>query len=180
MTKRQIQNELTHRHISFAEYTLTLDHNDYTFSFEQKWTAGQQLEHIVKSSEPILLGLKIPLWLLGILFGKSKKASMDYKQLVQRYHEVLSKGGKSSRPFIPKTGESYGAEPLKNRLLLTISKINLKIEEISEEDLDHYRLPHPLLGKLTLREMLFFTIYHVEHHMEQTKQNLRYLTVPPR
>lgn len=24
--------------------------------------------------------------------------------------------------------------------------------------------PHPLLGKLTLREMMFFTIYHVQHH----------------
>jgi hypothetical protein len=33
-----------------------------------------------------------------------------------------------------------------------------------EEDLDYYRLPHPLLGKLTVREMLFFTVYHNYHH----------------
>jgi hypothetical protein len=25
-------------------------------------------------------------------------------------------------------------------------------------------LPHPLLGKLTLREMLYFTAYHADHH----------------
>jgi hypothetical protein len=33
-----------------------------------------------------------------------------------------------------------------------------------EEDLDRYRLPHPLLGKLTVREMLLFTVYHNYHH----------------
>jgi hypothetical protein len=27
---------------------------------------------------------------------------------------------------------------------------------------------------LTLREMLFFTIYHVEHHEELTKRNLKW------
>jgi hypothetical protein len=35
----------------------------------------------------------------------------------------------------------------------------------SEDDLDNHRLPHPLLGKLTVREMLFFTLYHIQHHM---------------
>jgi hypothetical protein len=30
-----------------------------------------------------------------------------------------------------------------------------------------YRLPHPLLGKLTVREMLFFTVYHNAHHLDQ-------------
>ena len=32
--------------------------------------------------------------------------------------------------------------------------------------LDNYLLPHPLLGKLTLREMMFFTVYHNEHHLK--------------
>ena len=30
--------------------------------------------------------------------------------------------------------------------------------------LDRYRLPHPLLGRLTVREMLLFTLYHSVHH----------------
>jgi hypothetical protein len=33
-------------------------------------------------------------------------------------------------------------------------------------------LPHPLLGKLTIREMLYFTVYHGEHHRLHTEQNL--------
>jgi len=43
---------------------------------------------------------------------------------------------------------------------------------MDEDDLDRVMLPHPLLGKLTLREMLFFTIYHVEHHLGILRQGL--------
>jgi len=32
---------------------------------------------------------------------------------------------------------------------------------------DQYQLPHPVLGKLTIREMLFFTIYHNLRHASQ-------------
>jgi hypothetical protein len=38
------------------------------------------------------------------------------------------------------------------------------LEHWTEMDLDRCRLPHPLLGKITVREMLFFTLYHYEHH----------------
>jgi hypothetical protein len=44
-------------------------------------------------------------------------------------------------------------------------KLIRKVLSYREGKLDHYILPHPLLGKLTLREMLFFTIYHNEHHL---------------
>ena len=49
----------------------------------------------------------------------------------------------------------------------------------SERALDRYRLPHPLLGRLTVREMLLFTLYHSVHHfslvstrVEQRKKGL--------
>ncbi len=34
----------------------------------------------------------------------------------------------------------------------------------TEQELDEYQLPHPLIGNLTVREMLFFTIYHSLRH----------------
>jgi hypothetical protein len=40
------------------------------------------------------------------------------------------------------------------------------IRRWDEAALDRYRLPHPLLGKLTLREMLYFTLYHLGHHAQ--------------
>jgi hypothetical protein len=38
-------------------------------------------------------------------------------------------------------------------------------------DMEIYLLPHPLLGKLTIREMLLFTIYHIEHHFVNLQAN---------
>jgi hypothetical protein len=177
MTRRQIQNELTHRNVTFAEYVLSLDKSDFTYSFEQRWTAGQQLLHIVKTTEPVLYGLKTPFFMLHFLFGKPRRAALDYLTLVNLYKNILSNGGKSPGTYMPSDVAFTQGENLKKRLLLTITRINLQLEEFSEEQLDTYRLPHPLLGKLSIREMLYFTMYHVEHHMEKTKENLRYVGV---
>jgi len=40
-------------------------------------------------------------------------------------------------------------------------------EKWNEDELDQYQLPHPILGKLTIREMLYFTIYHNLRHASQ-------------
>jgi len=45
--------------------------------------------------------------------------------------------------------------------------------DYSEQDLDELILPHPLLGKLTLREMMYFTMYHVLHHHKSIEENSR-------
>jgi hypothetical protein len=51
------------------------------------------------------------------------------------------------------------------------------LQKWPENDLDKYRLPHPLLGKLTLREMLFFTLYHNRHHMNNVQRRLDQTTM---
>ncbi len=42
----------------------------------------------------------------------------------------------------------------------------------SDRQLDQYLAPHPLLGKLTLRELCYFTIYHTGHHLDIIKVRL--------
>ena len=50
-------------------------------------------------------------------------------------------------------------------------KYTKNIDKLDEEDLDNYILPHPLIGKTTIREMLYFTIYHVQHHHKAIVDN---------
>jgi len=52
-------------------------------------------------------------------------------------------------------------------------KLCRKTMKHSEAALDKYILPHPLLGKLTLREMLYFTAYHVAHHKQLVEKGGR-------
>ena len=58
-----------------------------------------------------------------------------------------------------------------------VTRLAGAIEGWSESALDRYRLPHPLLGKLTVREMLLFTFYHHEHHANTVKRRLAGLPV---
>jgi hypothetical protein len=47
-----------------------------------------------------------------------------------------------------------------------------QLQKFQEEQFDEIMLPHPILEKITLREMLYFTIYHAEHHRNLLLKNL--------
>jgi hypothetical protein len=53
-----------------------------------------------------------------------------------------------------------------------VEELGRRVVSWSEIDLDRYRLPHPLLGKLTVREMLFFTLQHLAHHASKVEARL--------
>ena len=54
-----------------------------------------------------------------------------------------------------------------------IEDITTLLDKWSEQQLDKIIAPHPLLGKLTFREILYFTIYHAKHHQLQIKRHLK-------
>jgi len=97
--------------------------------------------------------------------------------LVERYRQRLKDGGRAPSRFLP-TQSSVDLDARVDSLQRMIRKLSLSLDHFSEEQLDRLLLPHPLLGKLTLREMLYFTIYHVQHHHHQVdthhRSNLNY------
>ncbi len=172
MTKREIQQQLQDNYFRFIKQINDLSDSDFLRSYNDKWTAGQQLDHIIKSVAPVNLALILPGFLLSIYFGKANRPSKSYEALVEKYKLKLEAGGRASSPFIPKGVSLNDREKLSKKLeALTLSLVK-RVNTFSEEKLDLLILPHPLLGKLTLREMLYFTICHVKHHEKQTMQNL--------
>lgn len=135
-----------------------------------KWSAGQQLDHLVRSVKPVNLALRMPGWLLRLLFGKPTRPSRTYDKLVERYRQKLDAGGKAPGAFVPPVVPLSGKEKLLKTYLGEEQKLLRHAGRWQEADLDGYLLPHPLLGKLTLREMLFFTVYHTGHHHRQLEQ----------
>jgi hypothetical protein len=150
-----------------------LSDQEFLRSTHGKWTAGQQLEHIVKSVRPVNLALIIPKFLLRLSFGKANRASKSYDALIEKYKLKLEQGGKSSAPFLPKQVVIHQRQKLSTKLQSLINSLSKQLDSFSEKQLDLLILPHPLLGKLTLREMLYFTLYHVEHHEKQVVENLK-------
>lgn len=172
MNKAEIQQALLENHSRFIKHIANLSDADFLLSRNGKWTAGQQLEHIIKSVRPVRLALSLPAFLLRIIFGKANRDSKSYEALVEKYKQKLLAGGQASAPFIPGIVGIEDRKNLSAKLLTLTNSLSNHISSFSEEQLDAHILPHPLLGKLTLREMLYFTIYHVAYHENQVVQNL--------
>jgi hypothetical protein len=164
LTKKEIILRLSSNHQQFIELLFTLNETDFVLCVNNKWTPGQHFEHIYLSVSPLTTALKLPQFALRLLFGKANRPSKTYETLVQKYHDKLEKGGAASGRFIPKQIAFEQREKSKRSLLTTVRQLCKAVDGYTEQALDTHILPHPLLGKLTLREMLYFTIYHVEHH----------------
>ena len=172
MERQEIITLLTEKHSSFIDYINGLTNEDFLFSPQQKWTAGQQLDHIYLSIKPLTLILSFPRLFIRLAFGKANRPGRTYEDLVKRYLNKLENGGRATRRFVPKTIVLNQKETISKALTKNTKVLCSKIEQFTEKDLDTLILPHPLLGKLTIREMLYFTVYHVGHHHEITKRNL--------
>ena len=173
MNKESIKKELSDKHNSFIDYINSLSDNDFMYtSNSAKWSAGQQLQHIYLSVRPVNIALLIPKFILHFLFGKPHQ-NRTYDELVVAYQKSLLNGGKAGPQFIPKNVSIGKKNELIDDLNQLINSLNEKIERLSEQDLDKYMLPHPLIGKISIREMLYFTIYHVQHHHKSVVENIK-------
>ncbi len=172
MNKQTILEQLEIHHAEFQHLMRSFSEADYLSAPEGKWSAGQQLDHICRSVAPVNMAFGLPLFVLGWFFGKANRPSRSYEALVAKYKTKLAEGGRVGGRFIPPTAEWTEREKLLRRLELLVAALGKKVAKVKENQLDTYILPHPLLGKLTLREMLYFTIYHVQHHQSAVLLNL--------
>lgn len=166
MNRHEIVNGLIHRHSQFIHALQAISEEETQQSINGKWSPAQQLDHIVRSVSPVRMAFSLPTLALRIKFGTSNRPSRTYEALVEKYHDKLSAGGKASGPYLP-NGNMTSVHDNAEKLHYLVQSLCKRIETFTEEQLDRFILPHPLLGKLTLREMLYFTLYHVQHHNAQ-------------
>lgn len=151
---------------SFNLFIDSLNKEGFEANPEGKWSAGQNLDHLIRAIKPLQLAYVLPKFMLKLLFGKTNRSSRTYEELVLKYKAKLAAGGRAGAAFIPPIISFERKTELIKKYDSQKIKLIKKIQRQSEEELDYYILPHPLFGKLTMREMLFFTIYHNEHHLD--------------
>lgn len=173
MNRTDIAEHLATNHQVFLEQIDQLSDTDLCYAPEGKWTAIQQLDHIIRSVSPVNMAMGLPKFILKWRFGTANRPSRTYEQLVEKYQRKLLEGGRASARFTPPAIAADQQKILSKKLEKLVKALCLKTNGWSEEDLDRYILPHPLLGKLTIREMLYFTAHHVLHHLEAVNRNLK-------
>ncbi len=171
MNKQAIIDRIQKNYNLFIDYLNELSPEEFSFRYQQKWTAAQQLEHIVLCVKPLVQVYSMDKIALKQNFGTTNKASRTYDVLLKEYLEKLNEGGKAPTRYLPETIATEKAF-LIDSLRKAIQNLCVAIETFTEEELDTLQVPHPILGNISLREMLYNAIYHVQHHHEAIKQNL--------
>ncbi len=166
--KEAIILEMKNAYAGIVEYIESLDESMFTFSPDHRWSPSGQLEHLILSSKGVASVLKMSKFKLGLM-GKAKNGSKTYEDLFGQYKDVLSTGVKASAKFSPDPNKSWKREELLDNWKMIGRKFEERIPNWSEKDLDIYQIPHPAIGKITLREMLFFTVFHTGHHLKTMK-----------
>ena len=168
MTRDEILQKLDDVHQESAAYWSAFDARTFFAKLGDAWSPAENVRHLVKSTRPVTKALKMPRIVLRVIFGKPKHASVAYDALVERYHGLLEAGGNAGR-FAPSSREEQDLESRRAEILAqhadAMRALRAAIARWSDSALDRNQLPHPLLGNLTVREMLYFTLYHQLHHI---------------
>ncbi|WP_262732999.1 DinB family protein [Gaetbulibacter sp. NE] len=173
MDKESIAELLESKHQILIDVLSSQDDEKWQQGPEGKWTSGQQALHLLQSIKPLNDALSLPKFIIKYRFGTANRAVRDYAIVVNRYQERLqeSKGivyGPSKNMKVPLLKDK---NYILNRLQVENKKLQYKTRKLSDKHLDTLILPHPLMGKMPLREIIMWTAYHVEHHTKQLQEN---------
>jgi DinB superfamily len=168
-TLDDLNTDLRRLQAESEEFLATLSTQDFLAPQGEKWSPAEHVRHLSKATFPLVRALGLPRPLLLVLFGLRRGGSRGFAELREVYQSRLAAGGTAGR-FAP-SPRPAPADPEAERTRILEAWHQAHVALLSqmmrwpEPALDRYRLPHPLLGKLSVREMLFFTLYHNAHHL---------------
>jgi hypothetical protein len=143
--------------------------DEFFANIGEAWSPSDNVRHLTKSIRPVTKALRLPKIVVRLMFGGPRRASMSYDELVAHYRGKLAEGGKAGR-FAPSPRVVTDRAEVISRFEHANRELRAAIAKWPDCALDRHQLPHPLMGKLTLREMLFFTLYHQLHHVDVVRR----------
>ncbi len=171
--RREIIEALEHAHEDAVEYWSGYATPEFFAPMGSRWSAAEHVRHLTRAMSPLLPVLRVPRAALRFAFGAATTPSRSYADMERAYVAVLSNGGTAGR-FAPPP-DRHAPDVVRRNAIMdahseTLRGMTQAMERWSEAQLDAHRLPHPLLGKLTVREMMLFTLLHNQHHVQVAEQ----------
>lgn len=173
-TKNEILDNLKKVSKEFSSFCSGISDEIFFRQPKEKWSVAQNVTHLITSAYMTRLAYRLPKFMVRLYGGKPNRPARTYDDLVAKYKLKLEKGGRASgrfvaKPVLAKRGKENVLRSFDTVMKLLSASINNKW---TDPQLDKYLAPHPLLGKVTLRELCYFTIYHTEHHLYIIKERL--------
>jgi hypothetical protein len=160
---------LAHVHASGHAMLLALPIAAFHAPQGDRWSPATHVRHLTRSTSPLVTAYRLPRWVLRLRFGRTRRPSRDYTALVADYRAALDAGGQAGRYAPP--ADHTTVSPMERRAAIlgawhrAVRGLDSAVRGWDAASLDQLQLPHPLLGMLTAREMLAFTVYHTVHHL---------------
>jgi hypothetical protein len=173
LMKEEICRQMEQAADELSFFCHMLRDDEFYYQPADKWSVAQNVTHLFISVKTTILAFRLPKFLVRVYSGKPNRPSKSYEELVAKYQHKLELGGKASGRFVPEKVPRERTD--KGDIVNAFSSITSKLISIIENkwtdpELDQYLAPHPLLGKITLRELCYFTIHHTEHHLQSIKK----------
>ncbi|PQJ78156.1 DinB family protein [Polaribacter porphyrae] len=171
MDKLDISDLLEEKHQELFDWLEEQPLENWEKGPQNKWTTGQHILHLVNSLQLLNNALSYPKFLLKYKFGVCNRPNRDYKTVAKKYQEKLEKNQDRAKKFNQKLKVPIlkERERLLTRFQIQQKKLQYKTKKISDKNLDTLLIPHPLMGKMTIREIIMWTAHHTQHHSETLK-----------
>jgi len=130
-----------------------------------KWSAVGHAQHLVLSILLVWVTTFLPVWMHARIFGRSNRVARNYDQVSEAYLCKLEGSKVEAPPMLrPARQSAISVDTVDARLKGMLGRYCSSLHRYSESDLDSLLLPHPLMGKCTLREMAYFLAWHAAFH----------------
>ena len=168
MEKERIADLLEEKHQILFDWLKNQPDDNWEKGPKGKWTVGQQILHLVNSLQLLNNALSYPRFFLKYKFGTCNRETRDYNFIIKKYQQKLIENKDRARIFNQNLKKPIhkDRDRLITRLQIQSKKLQYKLQKISNVNLDTLVIPHPLMGKMTIREIIMWTAYHTEHHTQ--------------
>jgi hypothetical protein len=156
----------------FNELVAELTPEAFEASHLGKWTAGQDLAHLIRSMRLTNFVYTLPLFGLSMLFGRPNRKSRTETDLRDRYRKAIGKGVRAPRLLKPGKISHAEKEQLLRKHSVATDKLCRRLEQMGDDILENSLVKHPAIGKVNLREMAILTRLHTEHHTRLLRAKL--------
>ncbi len=144
---------------------------------ETEWSPANYLKHLLLSNKPFVKGLGRSKELLESAFGLTDRPSRTFEDVVNEYTARIAGGvrAEDSPTVVPITFRiPEGIADEQAYLIETWNATHANLIDVlgqwSEDELNRYQIPHPVMNLITVREMLFFTLHHNTIHWDDIQK----------
>lgn len=170
-----LRTELQKLHVEISSRMDELSTEEFLARQGEHWSPAEHIRHLVTAVRAVARGMTAPKLLLALRFGVTFKGSRSFEQVRDLYRAVLAAGGKASGRYDP-AGRKIDMEPEDSRAFVMRrwaqvgDELDSAVESWGDRALDRLRAKHPLLSMMTIRELLYFTLYHNAHHARRVSE----------